>query len=497
MARHAGRTSPEADRKKNHAGKREGAILKTSALNKFLILSLAVNMLAVLIGGALYLRKGSSDTSPAVSGTPAPTDSPSGPVFSNPITARGGRLVAVEHLGSNYEQLNQARQALLKYLQSKRPADLQQAYQLFHELPNLHDWYELMFEAYCLELMGRTSERDSLMKLSRVDRDVYDFTFHGPHSSALQALISMQFDACVRQMIFIVQAIELYQYDHGGTPPPNLEALKPDYLDAVMACPCGGDYLYTVEKKAKGPGKQGVLGCDRHVSYGQPSLRGPGSLFGRRVALITENDHVWEQLEWKARRTEEDARNIFEALAKAAALKPNDVVADIGAGVGFYSYMMAERVAPRGEVWAVDVKPSVLEYVDFVNKRHPGTRVRSLVNRMNDVCLPAGKFDAVVVAHVYRRLCSTVRDEKEYRTIIRPFVASIHKALKPGGRLVIMDGEVNPTQSVLTVARATVVREVTPVGFEWVKDEGVDQIEGDTPHDYVMVFRKTAAKKSP
>lgn len=468
--------------------------MQTSALNKFLILSLAVNMFAVLIGGALYLRKAPSEPSPASSEVPTPSASASGPVFSNPITARGGRLVAVEHLGSNYEQLNQARQALLAYLKSKRPADLQQAYRLFHELPNLHDWYELMFEAYCLELMGRMPERDSLMKLSRVDRDVYDFTFHGPHSPTPQTLISMQFQACVRQMIFIVQAIELYQYDHGGTPPPNLDALKPDYLDVVMECPCGGAYTYSVEKKEKGPGTQGVLGCDRHVANGLPSLRGPGSLFGRRVALITENDHVWEQLEWKARRTEEDARNIFEALAKAAALKPNDMVADIGAGVGFYSYMMAERVAPHGEVWAVDVKPSVLEYVDFVNKRHPGSRVRSLVNRMNDVCLPANKFDSVIVAHVYRRLCSTVRDEKEYRTVIRPFVASIHKALKPGGRLVIMDGEVNPTQSVLTVARATVAREVTPVGFDWVKEQGVDQIEGDTPHDYVMVFRKTASK---
>ena len=467
------------------------AILKSTAINKFLVISLAVNLLAVLIGGLILMRRPASDVPPAPQ--LSPSASASGPVFSNPITSRGGRLVAVEHLGSGYEQLNQARQAVLKFLLSKRPADLQDAYQRCHELPNLHDWYELMFEAYCLELMGRKAEHDSLVKLSHIDKDVYDFTFHGPHSNAEQALLSMQFDACVRQMIFIVQAMELYQYDHGGTPPPSLDALKPDYLDTVMECPCGGAYSYAIEKKASG-GTQGVIGCDRHVRYGQPSLRGPGSLFGRRVALITENDHVWEQLEWKARRTEEDARRIFEALAKAAALKANDLVADIGAGVGFYSYMMAERVAPKGEVWAVDVKKSVLEYVDFVNKRHPGSRVRTLVNRMNDVCLPVGKFDSVIVAHVYRRLCSTVRDEKEYRTIIRPFVASIHKALKPGGRLVIMDGEANPTQSVLTVARATVVKEVTPVGFEWVKEEGVDEIEGDTPHDYVIVFRKKATQ---
>lgn len=420
---------------------------------------------------------------------PVPASTASAPSLSDPRLSGGGRLVAEEALPSpDGRAMFPVRQLLLTYLARHSSGDLQSALQLCRAAAaHTPGWLPSLYEAYCLELLKRPAEAREVMRTRQVDPDVYAYLFHNPRDSVSAVLAKIQWSDCVRILQYVLQEAELYTARQ-GQPPTSLEAMFVDADQTVAAlltqCPCGKPYEYSIV--ASRP----HIRCRQHEQYDLPELAAPDTVFGPAVAKLEVDCHVYEQLAWKAQRTDEQALAIYKELETAAQLQPGQEVADVGSGIGFYSFAMRDRVGSRGEVWAVDVKPSVLEYVEFVSKRHPRRAVRTLISQFNDTLLPAEHFDAVFLAHVYRRLTSVERTDEEYRTTIRPFVESIRKGLKRGGVLVIMDGEASASASILTVARKLVVKEIAPLGFEWLQERDRDGIRGDTPNDYVMVFRK-------
>lgn len=164
---------------------------------------------------------------------------------------------------------------------------------------------------------------------------------------------------------------------------------------------------------------------------------------------------------------ERDGREVWERredILRELRLRPGQVVADIGAGSGFFAMLMARAVGPEGRVYAVDIAP---EFVDAIAERAAAAGLENLVGVVNDphsVQLPPASIDLAFSSDTYHHFeypMSTLR--------------SIHAALRPDGELVIVDFKRIPGVShpwVLGHVRAgedRVRAEVEAAGFELVE----------------------------
>jgi precorrin-6B methylase 2 len=120
-----------------------------------------------------------------------------------------------------------------------------------------------------------------------------------------------------------------------------------------------------------------------------------------------------------------------EAPSKAIAslgLRKGDVVADVGAGSGYYTVRLAEAVGPTGRVVATDLQPGMLEILRTRVARERLTNVEVVAGRADDPVLPANTFDLVLLVDVYHELASP-----------QVFVRKLKEALTRGGRLVLIE----------------------------------------------------------
>jgi SAM-dependent methyltransferase len=128
---------------------------------------------------------------------------------------------------------------------------------------------------------------------------------------------------------------------------------------------------------------------------------------------------------------ERDGREVWdrrEDIIRHLRLQPGQVVADIGAGTGFFTALMAREVLPGGRVYAVDIAPNFVEA--SVNRaREQGLdNVIGIVNDARSVQLPEGSVDLVFISDTYHHF--------EYP---QSTLRSIHDALRPGGEMVVID----------------------------------------------------------
>ncbi len=116
---------------------------------------------------------------------------------------------------------------------------------------------------------------------------------------------------------------------------------------------------------------------------------------------------------------------VFDALA----VKPGHRVADIGSGHGYFTFRLAARVGAEGKVYAVDIDQGAIDKVRQRKEREKLEQVEPILGESNDPHLP-GDLDAVLIVDTYH----------EFRDYDR-MMQAVFRALKPGGRLVIIDGE--------------------------------------------------------
>jgi ubiquinone/menaquinone biosynthesis C-methylase UbiE len=166
---------------------------------------------------------------------------------------------------------------------------------------------------------------------------------------------------------------------------------------------------------------------------------------------------------------EGESREIYtrrQAIVTACRLKPGTVVADIGAGTGLFTRLFAKEVGDKGKVYAVDIAPRFLAHIDRTCKEAKITNVKTVRCSSTSCELPEGSIDVAFVCDTYHHF------EFPFRTL-----ASIHKALRPGGRLIIVDFHRIPGKSrewVLGHVRAgqdVVVKEIVRSGFRLAGEE--------------------------
>jgi predicted methyltransferase len=166
---------------------------------------------------------------------------------------------------------------------------------------------------------------------------------------------------------------------------------------------------------------------------------------------------------------EGESREIYtqrKAIAAACKLKPGLAVADIGAGTGLFTRLFASEVGERGKVYAVDIAPKFLAHIDKTCKEDKITNVKTVRCSQTSCELPAGSIDVAFVCDTYHHF------EFPFRTL-----ASIHKALRPGGRLIVVDFHRIPGKTrkwLLDHVRAgqdVVIKEIVQSGFKLAGEE--------------------------
>ena len=181
-------------------------------------------------------------------------------------------------------------------------------------------------------------------------------------------------------------------------------------------------------------------------------------------------------------RFERDGREPYdrrERILEACQLRPGMVVADVGAGTGLFTRLFADRVGPDGQVFAVDISDEFVEHIRQSCEEAGITNVSPLICDPDNVRLPPASVDLVFICDTYHHF------EFPHKTM-----QSIHRALRPGGTVILIDfRRIEGTSSdwVLNHVRAgqeEVTEEVKACGFEWV--EPLDLLE----ENYVVRFRK-------
>lgn len=193
---------------------------------------------------------------------------------------------------------------------------------------------------------------------------------------------------------------------------------------------------------------------------------------GREIAHVMGHEGA-DWLERPEREKEEDPARALDALD----LKPGLVVADIGAGTGYFTFRMAPRVAPGGRVLAVDIQSEMLALLRKKAQTLDLTNVEPVLGTIADPKLPDAGVDLVLMVDVYHEF-------SEPWAMMR----AIRKSLAPGGRVVLVEYRAEdpavPIKAVHKMTEAQVKREMTTVGLTWVKT--VETL----PRQHILIFGK-------
>jgi predicted methyltransferase len=217
----------------------------------------------------------------------------------------------------------------------------------------------------------------------------------------------------------------------------------------------------------------GAEAADSRYTTVRASPDGIGKVYmGREIAkVMSYSGAYW--LERPERREEENPERVLAELE----LKPGMIVADVGAGSGYYSSRIAERIGPSGTVYAVDVQPEMIDILRMQMKQRRVANVEPILGSETDPRLPKSALDLALMVDVYHEL------EYPYEML-----AAIVKALKPGGRVVFVEFRGNdpsvPIKALHTMTEAQVRKEAAVQPLEWVKTVR------DLPWQHVIVFRK-------
>lgn len=187
------------------------------------------------------------------------------------------------------------------------------------------------------------------------------------------------------------------------------------------------------------------------------------------------------------KRFENESRDIYEKrkdITRAVGLRPGDAVADIGAGTGLFTQLFAEQVGPKGTVYAVDIGPEFVKYIaDQAKKLGHEQVVKTVLNTQDSAELQPDSIDVAFICDTYHHF---EHPEK--------MLASIHRALRPGGRLVIIDFDLRKDSGDFVKQRARAPREVyyreiAAAGFERIDTKNAPAIKDNFYAEFRRVER--------
>jgi ubiquinone/menaquinone biosynthesis C-methylase UbiE len=154
-------------------------------------------------------------------------------------------------------------------------------------------------------------------------------------------------------------------------------------------------------------------------------------------------------------------------------LRPGTDVADIGAGSGWFTVRAARRVTGQGVVFAVDINPQAVLYVQKRAAKENLRNVRVIQGRPDDPVLPANSVDSVLLLKTYHEVAKPI-----------DLMRNLKPALKPRARVGIIDRDGNGENH--GVAKDVVIREAKQAGYQLLEEH--DDLVKDDGMDYFLVF---------
>ena len=225
-------------------------------------------------------------------------------------------------------------------------------------------------------------------------------------------------------------------------------------------------------------GKTDQVASSSTTVYEQRQIHSPDGIgkfyMGREIAQVM--GHI--AAGWLERPTRE-AEEQPSKLVKALKLKPNDIVADVGAGTGFFSF----RIAPQltgGKVLAVDIQPEMLDIIKYLQKQKKITNVETVLATESNPNLPPESVDLALMVDAYHEF-----------SYPREVMQGIVRSLKPGGRVVQVEYRAeNPFVLIKPLHKMTqkqARKEMQAVGLVWRETNNV------LPQQHILVFEKPQA----
>ena len=157
----------------------------------------------------------------------------------------------------------------------------------------------------------------------------------------------------------------------------------------------------------------------------------------------------------------------------ALAITPGKDVADIGAGSGWFTVRAARRVTETGKVYAVDINPEAIRYIDERTQKEKLQNVKTILGKADSPQLPADSVDAVLMIKTYHEIAKPVDLLRDLRV-----------ALRPGARVGIIDRDGNGENH--GVQKKVVIQEAESAGYRLVEEHD-DWVKADRM-DYFLIF---------
>jgi FkbM family methyltransferase len=165
-----------------------------------------------------------------------------------------------------------------------------------------------------------------------------------------------------------------------------------------------------------------------------------------------------------------------DLLVDSMNLAPSDVVADIGAGTGYFTFRMAPEV-PQGRVFAVDIQPEMLAIMRDTMRQRGIDNVSLVEGTIKDPNLPADSIDAALMVDAYHEFSHP-----------REMMTNLVEDLVPGGRVYLVEYRKEdpsiPIKPLHKMTEAQARKEMEAVGLEWVATEEM------LPRQHFMIFQK-------
>jgi ubiquinone/menaquinone biosynthesis C-methylase UbiE len=170
-----------------------------------------------------------------------------------------------------------------------------------------------------------------------------------------------------------------------------------------------------------------------------------------------------------------DAYQKPHEVLTALNLKAGEVIADIGAGSGYFTFRLAHQVGPKGKVYAVDVSPDMIRYLNRRIRDQKVANVVSVLADPDDPLLAQQSVNRFFICDVWHHIENPAK-----------YLSTMKKMLKPGGEIVMIDFHKKelpfgpPAQ--MKIAREDLVKQMDANGFRLAKEHTF------LPYQYFLVF---------
>jgi ubiquinone/menaquinone biosynthesis C-methylase UbiE len=167
-----------------------------------------------------------------------------------------------------------------------------------------------------------------------------------------------------------------------------------------------------------------------------------------------------------------DERLQIQRVMDLLGIQTGSSVADIGAGSGWFSVRAAARVGAKGMVYAEDINPEAVKYIDDRTQKEKLSNIKTVLGTPDDPKLPSDSIDAVLLLKVYHEVAHP-----------KLVMTNLKASLRPGAKVGIIDRNGNGTDHGLD--SDVVKREMSEAGFRLLSSYDFTKADGQ---DYFLIF---------